>query len=380
MNERGHKLEIKTDRNYGIDALRIISMFMVVVLHIFGHGGVLEATEIFSTQYETAWFLEIASYCAVNCYALISGYVGVFARHRYSSLALLWIRVVFYSFGIACFFKLFIPEIASFNIKGSLIFCIPVLTNRYWYFTSYVLLFLFIPVLNAALHHLSKNTLRAILVILVLCISVVFPLFSTIGISGDIWGLGNGYSSLWLMIVYLLGGYIRKYGIFKTVKSIWFLITYLGCVILTWLSMWVIQVITINLFGSAKCDGMWRSYLSITILVAAIALVLLFERINPPRALKRAISFFAPLAFSVYLIHEHPLIRENFITNRFVWIADLNPVFLVLTVLGVAFCIFTVCMMIDVVRESIFNLLKLKQRLNYLEDKIRIRLIKKDEC
>ncbi len=30
---------ITKNRNYGIDALRIISMFMVVILHSLGHGG-----------------------------------------------------------------------------------------------------------------------------------------------------------------------------------------------------------------------------------------------------------------------------------------------------------------------------------------------------
>lgn len=31
-----------TRRNYGIDALRLFSMLLVVTLHVLGHGGVLE--------------------------------------------------------------------------------------------------------------------------------------------------------------------------------------------------------------------------------------------------------------------------------------------------------------------------------------------------
>ena len=61
-------------RNYGIDALRLISMFMVVVLHVLGQGGVLKAAK--NGQYIISWLLEIIAYCAVNCYAIISGYVG----------------------------------------------------------------------------------------------------------------------------------------------------------------------------------------------------------------------------------------------------------------------------------------------------------------
>jgi hypothetical protein len=51
-------------------------MLMVVVLHILGQGGVLKTARPLSVEYEIAWFLEILCYCAVNCYALISGYAG----------------------------------------------------------------------------------------------------------------------------------------------------------------------------------------------------------------------------------------------------------------------------------------------------------------
>ena len=63
-------------RNYGIDLLRIISMVMIQILHILGNGGILNASIGAPVRNNVAWFLEIASYCAVNCYALISGYVG----------------------------------------------------------------------------------------------------------------------------------------------------------------------------------------------------------------------------------------------------------------------------------------------------------------
>ena len=60
-------------RNYGIDLLRLVAMYMIVILHVLGNGGVLEATN--GLKNSLAWFMEIGSYCAVNCYAIISGYV-----------------------------------------------------------------------------------------------------------------------------------------------------------------------------------------------------------------------------------------------------------------------------------------------------------------
>ena len=89
-------LEIK-NRNYGIDLLRIITMFMIVNLHILYHGGILSSEKLYfgSTKFNIVWIIEIVSYVAVNCYALISGFVGVNSKNKYSNIILLWLRVAF---------------------------------------------------------------------------------------------------------------------------------------------------------------------------------------------------------------------------------------------------------------------------------------------
>ena len=96
-------------RNRGIDLLRMAAMWMVVILHILNKGGVLEAAAPMSAGRETARLLEIAAYCAVNCYGLISGYVGVGHRFRYSGAIALWLRAAFYTLGITAAFALLMP-------------------------------------------------------------------------------------------------------------------------------------------------------------------------------------------------------------------------------------------------------------------------------
>lgn len=86
---------IAPSRNYGIDLLRMLSMYMVCTLHTLGQGGILEATSEHSSQYCLAWLLEIAAYCAVDCFALISGYVGATARFRPINLLRLWLQAAF---------------------------------------------------------------------------------------------------------------------------------------------------------------------------------------------------------------------------------------------------------------------------------------------
>lgn len=57
MNEG--KNYMKNERNYGIDLLRIVLMYMVCILHTLGCGGVLAACTEGTTPHKVFWLLEI---------------------------------------------------------------------------------------------------------------------------------------------------------------------------------------------------------------------------------------------------------------------------------------------------------------------------------
>ena len=78
-------------RNLGIDLLRIISMYMIVILHVLGQGGILFNLEIFSNKYNIAWILEIICFCSVNLYGFITGYVMTGSKFKYKKIINLWI-------------------------------------------------------------------------------------------------------------------------------------------------------------------------------------------------------------------------------------------------------------------------------------------------
>ena len=94
-------------RNYGIDLLRMLSMFMIVNLHVLGQGGAMVRIVGDEAGYYAAWFLETCAYCAVDCYGLISGYVGVNGSSGPPRLLELWLQVFFYSFGITLLYGIF---------------------------------------------------------------------------------------------------------------------------------------------------------------------------------------------------------------------------------------------------------------------------------
>lgn len=266
----------------------------------------------------------------------------------------------------------------SLNIKGYIVCFIralfPVLFNKYWYFTCYFLLFLFMPILNFALNSISKSIMKISLLTILLFTSVIAPIANVF--SDNLFGLGNGYTTIWLMVLYLLGGYIRKYGVLENVRNVWLIIAYFVIAFMVLLSRLMICITTNRFLGEIKYEEMWTSYISITILAESVCLLLLFKRIHFSKFFTKVIAFLSPLAFSVYLIHDNPIVREYLIADRFISIAGLNPLLMVLAIFGSVLAIFIICIIIDYFRYLLFKVIKVKQRLNSLENRIRKRLIK----
>ncbi|MBQ3490585.1 MAG: acyltransferase [Clostridia bacterium] len=349
------------ERNVGIDLLRMVSMFLVAVLHVLGQGGILSATGkiLPLTNYKVTYFLEIAAYCAVNCYAIISGYVGVKSKFKYSNIIMLWLQVAFYTLSITAIFAICYPGTVGKTQVINALF--PVMKCQYWYFTAYFCMFFFTPFLNWAVNHMPRAQMRTIVISLVVMFSVLPTLFKS-KIFGkaisDVFLLGGGYSAIWLGILYVIGAYISKYDVFKKIKAIWFILLYLFSICLTWLFKFEIKSI----------GSVYVSYTSPTILLAGVSLVAAFSKfkLSP---IKKVVAFLSPLSFGVYLIHVHPLIWNKFMLNRYIDFAEFPTWKIVLAVLLAAFMIYAVCSVIDLVRHYFFKLIRLRKGLDYLEKK-----------
>lgn len=90
----------KTERNMGIELLRIVSMVMIVILHGLSHGGVREGTQGLGIHEQLAWLLTALCFGAVLLYALITGYLYMSVKHRWYRFGELWLQVLFYSVGV----------------------------------------------------------------------------------------------------------------------------------------------------------------------------------------------------------------------------------------------------------------------------------------
>lgn len=353
--------KVLDSRNYGIDLLRIVSMFMVVILHVLGSGGLLDATGEMLNHNRALWLLEIFCYCAVNCYAIISGYVGYKSKFKFTNIVMLWLQVFFYTFLINCLFWLFKFQSISFvSLKSAFL---PVMNRDYWYFTAYFIMFMFIPILNVVLEKFDKKQMGVILGGCFVLLSVVPTILML-----DPFNLMEGYSFGWLMYLYLIGGYIRKYNLFSKDRCFNYIIYYICLALFTFLSKIGLEFLSMKITGEIRYNMMFIKYTSPTILLCAIFLVVAFSKLNVKRIAK-LITFFAPLAFSVYLIHNNPLILNKFWSQYFIFLKDMNILFMIFGVFLCALCVYFVCSFIDFIRLKLFKFLKIKDKLLKLENK-----------
>ena len=348
-------------REYNVDLFRIVATLFVIVLHVLGQGGILYRTTLDSAGYWTAWFLEIAAYGAVDCFALISGYVMVDKSVKLKSIIGLWFQAFFYSVVLSYLVFAFFPATQTVtNIHAAFL---PISYRQWWYMSAYFGMFFFIPLLNAAVKHLSRNTLKKVLLVVLLGAGIL-----DCAVNKDAYSLVGGYSAVWLAVAYLFGAYIKKYNLKENFTILKGVLGYLAMTLLTMLTKVGIRHVVKVVNGDPNLDHMFISYTSITVFLGSIFLFLGFLNLRVGKAPAKVIAFLSPATLGVYLIHVHPLVFQNIIRDAFAIYATATPAVLAFCVIAVTLGVYLCCSIIDLIRIWLFNLLHIPQ-LSALLDK-----------
>jgi len=350
------------ERNYGVDLMRILCMLMIVVYHMLGYGSIITHPGISQKGFLLCRLLQAACFTAVNGYALISGYVGIGTRYRYSQLAALWLRVFFYSAGLTLVMAAVMPGAVTRDAAIGSVF--PLISGKYWYFTAYAACFALMPLARAAVERLNKRQMGAFLAAAL----VVYSLIPT-AVVGDPFMLGKGYDGLWLLLMFALGAYIRKYDLFKRITLPGAAVIFIACAAVTVAGGYVREGIMVRMTGEKSGYGWLLRNDSPTMVIGAASMLLFCARLRISRG-KRIIALLAPLCFSVYLIHEHPLFHSIMHTWGLYHIAELRTVLIVPAVLGVALGVYAACSAIDLLRHWLFGRLGVSRRLYALEERL----------
>ena len=351
-------------RYYGIDLLRIISMINVINLHLNLISK--ELIKYKSPKFFNIWRLEVFSYWAVDCFGLISGIVG-YKRHKFSNLIYMWFLVCFYSSSTTLF--LFI--IKQIKIKDLILSLFPILIKRQWYFNAYFSMYLLLPFINHGINSLNRKIYRNIIIFFI-CFYSFYNIIAVLFVNNNYHYLMNGYSSMWLTILYIIGAYFGKYIIINKNRTglfhflIYFLL-YISCSILSSEIKFKLMIIK-----SKIPDGILISYLSPTILFQAISLIMCFSRLNiKNKYIIKIISFLSPLTFSALLIHCR-LLSTDFKPIKFIFkiIKEFKKDNIFFKVYAISIIIYFLCIFIDYFRFLIFKLFKIREFCLLLENKI----------
>lgn len=251
-------------RNIGLDLLKVVCIFAIIVHHLILRSTNLRLIAENSFNMNDLVFAFINSFLivAVNCFFLISGYCGI--RGKFSKVLRIVIETYILFWVVNILFVIYEYPINSELVK-SCIFPI----SKYWYIFTYVVLSLLAPFINRLTDNLEEKEYRRLLLIL-LC---VYSGYSFL-IDNNIFGANGGCSLPFAIIVYLIGGYINKFEI--SVKS---------------------QTIKILLY-TTLC------------ILCGIGVIVFFKDLNPARAI--ALSRLGRYTLYVYIFHSMPVVIDFF--------------------------------------------------------------------
>ena len=337
-------------RNYDIELLRIIAMIMIVTLHTLGQGGILASVAPSSPHYHLAWFLEIICFCAVNIYALISGFVLCGKRFHLSRMFNLWFAVVFYTITTTLF--MFFVKRESLSLNSVLDSLFPISRSHYWYLSAYFGVLLFSPFLNIAIKSISKETLKMVVVPGLFFLSILPTLFSSDPLFTRV-----GYSAIWLCVLYLVGGLIKRFDVHAMFSKKTWVTLFVLMAVITYTSKIVLIYITRNFFNIENECNVLITYISPTIVISSVALFCFCLKLKLSQISIRLISFLAPMALGVYIIHANPFVWNYYIKDFAVGFIQHNAIiFTLYTVISVV-AIYVLCSGIDFIRIKFFHFL-----------------------
>ena len=215
-------------RNSSVELLRIVAIVMIISLHLMGkwwNTGNMVNREIIV-------FLNAIFNTGSSMFILISGYYGI--RCRFQKVFHLWFMTWTYTVPLFFISWWLLGDYGGAKMMAHSFF--PILTNYKWFITSYILLSLFSPYINRGIERIGKGDFERLLW-LGCFFFVIAPTFLFFGIMKD---TGKGIANM--MLVYLIGRYLRMYGIprcfstHKVGKSLaLILIIFLGNSLFTWL-------------------------------------------------------------------------------------------------------------------------------------------------
>lgn len=335
------KLENHSKSNF--ELLRIISMILIVAHHFSVHGGFIYNSTTITINRLWIQFIQMGGKIGVNIFVIITGYFLVtMSSLKITKILMIWGQVFFYSVGIYLVF-LGTGHI-GLDIKELLKNMFPFIYQRWWFASTYIILYILSPFINKTLTNLSKKDYR-FLVMIITVVTCIIPTFFI--------GSFEVSNFTWFVSLYIISGYIRIWEDSNRIKSRYYFGMAACIALLTYFSVVLFDILGL----SSSFFSMHATYFYgqniLPIFLISLFLFLGFKNIE--MGYSKTINTISSATFGVYLIHENYLIREWIWKVVFKNSCYADSPTLILYSLLVIIIVFGISTIIDIIRIHCFE-------------------------
>ncbi len=293
-----------SQRQSGLELLRIIAMIMIVASHLSqrGNWSWLASSEPLTTNQFIMNIVICFGQVGVAIFFSITGYFLYNSKkHNWKRILKITRPTWFYSLSFLVFALIFCPSLIQFSIPfnqttAHLLF--PITTNAYWFISAYISLYLLLPYLKIWLDSLDdKKLFKLILIIAGIFIIPNILSYSLADMSSFIFAIPSA-------IFYTIVGYVihRCKNKLIRLQNIKLLFISLSGVSIFIISSLLIYLAATRLSYANINNNILIDTMSLPCMLTSIPLVILFSRL---KFVNRFINYLAGLVFGIYLVHSN---------------------------------------------------------------------------
>lgn len=286
-------------RNSAFEIMRLLAMSMVIL----GHCVLSTAQNVepyLGTIDMIGWGIGAFCGCAVNLFFILTGYFMDSQKFKLSRILSLWLKTIFYSVVIYVVLSSFA---GLFNLKEAIGFFVPILTKKYWFMQTYIVVALMMPAIAGGVGKLTDRQLSFLVIVLLVFFSV-HQTFFKVAYTLD---QSQGYGVIWAIVMLVIGYWLkRNTSRVNKVPSIVYLIGYVvlsGMIVLT-----NYLIVRYNIAGGVVSRGNFYAYNSVSVFLQSVCMFCFFIGISERRTSFPIVNYLSKSVLAGYLISAHPLL------------------------------------------------------------------------
>ena len=330
----------KKVRESNFELLRIIATLAIVIYHI--NGGYIRSIGGLDDWYIGGTGMAVLrtsiqsfTHVAVDVFVLISGYFSIRPKSR-SVLNLATMLFFFYIVSVVCN-KIYsnTPLISSpaQTIKEILPF-----SRENWFIQAYLFLMLLAPMINTFIENISQLTFRNYLLLFIACAFYFGCVHNS-----TFFYFNQGLSVTTLVLVYMVGRYMRLYGMKKlqTVPTYKVVLAWISCVVFMTLVELFLPNRTIFICNCSPIK-----------ILCATCILVLFSRF---KFQSKFTNWISASCLGVFLFHVLPPFTEILSQYGVKLLMSNNPYLYLCGIIGICIICFIIGIMLDKLRTGLFH-------------------------